>query len=121
MTVELNGWSLERVKGSTGEVYLRSRAKNSREAGIIRGSRGKKMKGALVAVTLFSVLLAAIFPTAHGSWLKWHVGLGTTAISGDLVEAKALIQEACGDNSHWGQLLCQNANIILISLERRAS
>jgi hypothetical protein len=120
MTVELNGWSFECVEDSTGELYLRSRAKNSREAGVVRGSLGKKIKHALLAAAVFSALLAATLPLAHTAWLKWPVDFGTTAISDDLVEARALTKEACGDSSQWGQVLCQNAKGIVSALERHA-
>ncbi len=120
MTVELNGWSFECVEDSTGELYLRSRAKKSREAGVVRGRLGKKMKHALLAAAVFSSLLAATLPLAHTAWLKWPVDFGTTAISDDLVEARALTKEACGDSSQWGQVLCQNAKGIVSALERHA-
>ena len=113
MRVELNGWSFECVQDNTGEIHLRSRAKNSRQAGVVRG-----MKRALLAAAVLSALLVATTPPAHTSWLKWPVSFGTTAISDDLVEAKVLVKEACGDNSQWGQVLCQNAKGILIALER---
>ena len=79
------------------------------------------MKHALLAAAVLSALLAATFSPAHASWLKWPVGFGTTAMSDDLVEARALTREACGDNSQWGQVLCQNAKGIVIALERHAS
>ena len=57
---------------------------------------------------------------SHTAWLKWPVDFGTTAISDDLVEARALTKEACGDSSQWGQVLCQNAKGIVSALERHA-
>jgi hypothetical protein len=78
------------------------------------------MKFAFVTAILLSALFAVAIPTADASWLK-YVGLGTTSISDDLVEAEALVKDACGDNSAWGQVLCQNAKDIVNVLEQRSN
>ena len=84
------------------------------------GVSEKKIKHALLAAAVFSALLAATLPLAHTAWLKWPVDFGTAAVSDDLVEARALTKEACGDSSQWGQVLCQNAKGIVSALERHA-
>jgi hypothetical protein len=84
-----------------------------------RRNRSRTKLG-FVAAALLSALLVVAIPTADASWFK-YVGLGTTSISDDLVEAEALVKDACGDNSAWGQVLCQNAKSILNVLEQRAN
>jgi hypothetical protein len=67
-----------------------------------------KVKRVLVGAALLSTAVAT-FPAVHAY----------RPMDADLVEAMALVKDACGDNSAWGQALCQNAKGILTVLERR--